>query len=57
MSYIGAALLVVGALAAALLFFGYAPDFLVGFGLSAVVWMAIAVAGAGLLWFNRRPGD
>lgn len=55
MTYIGILLLVAGAGAAALMFFGVAPLFLLNMPVDFTGWVVIALVGAGLMYFNRRP--
>lgn len=56
MTLVGLVLFLVGAIAAGLMAIGVAPGFLLDLGLSMPMWLGVAVAGAALLWFNRRPG-
>jgi hypothetical protein len=57
MTYIGIILLVAGAVAAALMFFGVAPLLLLNLPLDFTGWVIVALVGAGLMYFNRRPGN
>lgn len=56
MTLLGLVLFLIGAIAAGLMTLGIAPGVLLNLGLSAPMWLGVSVAGAALLWFNRRPG-
>jgi len=57
MTTVGLALLVVGAGIAALLYTGNAPEAVAALPLSFEAWIVVAIAGAVLMYFNRRPGN
>ena len=57
MTYVGILLLVVGAVLAAMSYFGIAPLLLLKLPLDFTGWVVVALVGAGLMYFNRRPGD
>ncbi len=56
MTILGLLLFLFGTAAAILSWLGLAPDALGNLGLSAPAWLGVAVLGAVVLWFNRRPG-
>ena len=57
MTYIGMFLLAVGTAAAALTHFGLAQSLLQKAPLDLAGWVIVALAGAALMYFNRRPAD
>ena len=57
MTPLGFILLVVGGIAAALTFLGLAPDALRDLPIPFAGWVGLAIAGALLMYFNRRPGN
>lgn len=57
MTILGIILIVVGVVAAGLLFTGMAPAFLQDLPVPFWVWLVVAVVGLVLVFLNRRPGD
>lgn len=57
MTIVGVILLILGVVAAGLLFTGSAPMFLAQLPLPFWAWIVVAVIGVILLVLNRRPGD
>ncbi len=57
MTYIGMLLLAVGAVMAGMFYFGVAPLLLMKQPLDFTGCVVVALVGAGLMYFNRRPGD
>ncbi len=57
MNILGVLLFLAGAVCAGLFYFGYAPQALLNIPLSPLAWLGISVAGAVILYFNRRPSD
>ncbi len=57
MTPIGFILLIAGALAGGSIYFQVAPQFLADLPLSFMHWIGVAVLGAILVYFNRRPSD
>lgn len=56
MTILGLLLFLAGTAGAILFWLGLAPEALGNLGLSAPGWLGVAVLGAVILWFNRRPG-
>lgn len=57
MTILGWILLVAGGVAAALVFLGNAPEFLLNLPVPFWGWCLMAVGGALLVYLNRRPGN
>ena len=57
MTYVGMLLLAAGTVAAAMTRFGFAEVYLQKVPLDLAGWIIVALAGAGLMYFNRRPSD
>jgi len=54
---IGLILVLVGGVAAGLEFSGNAPAFLANLPVPPILWVVVALVGAAIMYFNRRPGD
>jgi len=57
MTYVGLLLVIAGVVLAAMSHFGIAPLLLMKLPLDFAGFIVVALAGAGLLYFNRRPSD
>jgi len=57
MKLVGIVCVLLGAVAAALLFFNAAPEFLVDMGWPLWAWLALAGVGVVVLVLTRRPAD
>ncbi len=55
MTIVGIILIILGGGAAGLIFTGKAPEFLTNLPVPFYVWIIVAVVGAVLVYFNRRP--
>lgn len=57
MTFLGIILFIIGALAAGLLFTGNAPSALMEIPVPDWGWVILALLGALLIYFNRRPAN
>ena len=57
MTIVGVILLIVGLVGTALDLSNNMPEAVVNIGIPLWAWIAVMVAGALLIYFNRRPGN